>query len=43
MISFNNYVREIRDKIEEVPKLLSNRLQNKEYFQVINGLYSLKN
>ena len=38
MVSFDTYVREIRYKIEETPKLLSNRLQNKEYFQVINGL-----
>ena len=38
MVSFDAYVREIRYKIEETPKLLSNRLQNREYFQIINSL-----
>ena len=38
MVNFDTYVREIRDKIEETPKLLSNRLQKREYFQIINAL-----
>ena len=38
MVSFDAYIREFRYKIEETPKLLSNRLQNREYFQIINSL-----
>ena len=38
MVNFDTYVKEIRDKLAETPKLLSNRLQNREYFQIINGL-----
>ena len=37
-MNFDEFINEIKDKSEVIPKLISKRLQNKEYFQIINSL-----